>query len=158
MKKIIFATLLSFSIFTIGCNSSNSATNTVATKTSTENNITDQATSTVETTSTEETTVESTTKKLVISVVNNCQADIGMFSVIDPVTKEQINLDALANGELISFEAEWPVEIETFQWAIYNIDGDLYMEGDTNISTANTNVNLLLNGNGSIEDVVESFE
>lgn len=106
----------------------------------------------------EETGVEAQTRTLTISVANMCGVDIGMFSVIDPVSEEQVNLNALADGELLSMEAEWPVEISNFQWAVYNQDGELYMEGTTDITEAKTSVLIMLKGDGDITDVKEQFE
>ena len=156
MKKLVISALcLSVSIFFLGCNQQ-TATPDAETETAA---ITESVSETpVEESSTAADSEKTVTKNLTITVFNNCKTDIGMFSVIDPVTKEQINLDALANEEAISFEAEWPVEIDTFQWAVYNTDGDLYMEGETDISSAKTAVNLLLTGDGAIDDVKESFE
>jgi len=100
----------------------------------------------------------SNTKQLTISVFNMCGADFGMFSVIDPATNEQINLNAVGHEESLSFEAAWPIEITEFQWAIYNQNGELYMEGKTDITAANTDVALLFTGDGAVDSVEEKFK
>ena len=87
-----------------------------------------------------------------------CGADFGMFSVIDPATNEQINLNAVSHEESLSFEAAWPIEITEFQWAIYNQNGELYMEGKTDITAANTDVALLFTGDGAVDSVEEKFK
>ncbi|MDY5775958.1 MAG: hypothetical protein SPK14_09050 [Lachnospiraceae bacterium] len=84
--------------------------------------------------------------------------DVGMFSVIDPVTGEQANLSSLANKESISIEANWPNSVNKFQWALYNMDGELCIEGSTDIHTAKTSATLVFTGDGAVEDVKESFE
>ena len=103
-------------------------------------------------------TTEIDTKSLTLNIVNMSGVDIGMFSVIDPVTGEQANLSSLANEESISIEANWPTSVNEFQWALYNMDGGLCIEGKTNISTAETSATLVLTGDGNVEDVEEIFQ
>lgn len=110
-----------------------------------------------DTASSTETTVGDT-RSLTLSVVNMCGIEIGMVAVIDPVTGEQVNLDSLSDQESISMEADWPSSVTEFQWALYNTDGELCIEGKTDISTANTSATLLLTGNGDLEKVEELFE
>lgn len=106
-------------------------------------------------------TIESTsedTRALTLSVVNMCGIEVGMVAVIDPVTGEQVNLDSLSDQESISMEADWPSSVNEFQWALYNTDGELCVEGTTDISSAQTTVTLLLTGDGDLEKVKELFE
>lgn len=108
-------------------------------------------------TSATESTVEDT-RTLTLSVVNMCGIKIGMVAVIDPVTGEQVNLDSLSDQESISMEADWPSSVSEFQWALYNTDGELCIEGTTDISSARTSATLLLTGDGDLEKVEEVFE
>ena len=106
-------------------------------------------------------TIESTsedTRALTLSVVNMCGIEVGMVAVIDPVTGEQVNLDSLSDQESISMEADWPSSVNEFQWALYNTDGELCVEGTTDISSAQATVTLLLTGDGDLEKVEELFE
>lgn len=106
-------------------------------------------------------TIESTsedTRALTLSVVNMCGIEVGMVAVIDPVTGEQVNLDSLSDQESISMEADWPSSVKEFQWALYNTDGELCVEGTTDISSAQATVTLLLTGDGDLEKVKELFE
>lgn len=98
------------------------------------------------------------TRTLTLSVVNMCGIEIGMVAVIDPVTREQVNLDSLSDQESISMEADWPSSVSEFQWALYNTDGELCVEGTTDISSAETSATLLLTGDGDLEKVEELFE
>ena len=98
------------------------------------------------------------TRVLTLSVVNMCGIEIGMVAVIDPVTGEQVNLDSLSDQESISMEADWPSSVTEFQWALYNTDGELCIEGKTDISSARTSATLLLTGDGDLEKVEELFE
>lgn len=103
-------------------------------------------------------TSEAETRTLTLSVVNMCGIEIGMVAVIDPVTGEQVNLDSLSNEESISMEANWPLSVNEFQWALYNSEGELCIEGKTDISTAETAAVLVLTGDGNVEKVEEIFQ
>lgn len=98
------------------------------------------------------------TRALTLSVVNMCGIEIGMVAVIDPVTGEQVNLNSLSDQESISMEADWPSSVNEFQWALYNTDGELCVEGTTDISSAQASVTLLLTGDGDLEKVEELFD
>ena len=106
----------------------------------------------------EETTEPTSLLLLTITIKNQCGADIGMFSVIDPVTNEQVNVGGIVNGESLSIQAKWPVEITDFQWAIYNINGELYTESTTNISQAKESVIITLQGEGAIDTIDTTFQ
>ena len=97
-------------------------------------------------------------KSIIITATNECGIDIGMFSVIDPISGEQYNISAIADGQSVSMPVEWPVEITDFQWALYNQNGELCVEATTDISQAESGVTLLLTGDGNLDDVEEIFE
>ena len=97
-------------------------------------------------------------KSITITVYNFSNVDIGMFSVIDPVTGEQINLDSMAPGESISLESNWPEDTEEFQWALYNKAGELCISAATNISEAESAAHIAFSGDGNITDVETVFE
>lgn len=97
-------------------------------------------------------------KSIIITAANECGIDIGMFSVIDPISGEQYNISAIADGQSVSMPVEWPVEITDFQWALYNQNGELCVEATTDISQAESGVTLLLTGDGNLDDVQEIFE
>ena len=97
-------------------------------------------------------------KSIIITATNECGIDIGMFSVIDPISGEQYNISAIADGQSVSMPVEWPVEITDFQWALYNQNGELCVEATTDISQAESGVTLLLTGDGTLDDVQEIFE
>lgn len=97
-------------------------------------------------------------KSIIITATNECGIDIGMFSVIDPISGEQYNISAIADGQSVSMPVEWPVEITDFQWALYNQNGELCVEATTDISQAGSGVTLLLTGDGTLDDVQEIFE
>lgn len=97
-------------------------------------------------------------KSIIVTATNECGIDIGMFSVIDPISGEQYNISAIADGQSVSMPVEWPVEITDFQWALYNQNGELCVEATTDISQAESGVTLLLTGDGNLDDVQEIFE
>ena len=97
-------------------------------------------------------------KSIIITATNECGIDIGMFSVIDPISGEQYNISAIADGQSVSMPVEWPVEITDFQWALYNQNGELCVEATTDISQAESGVTLLLTGDGNLDDVQEIFD
>ena len=97
-------------------------------------------------------------KGIISTATNECGIDIGMFSVIDPISGEQYNISAIADGQSVSMPVEWPVEITDFQWALYNQNGELCVEATTDISQAESGVTLLLTGDGNLDDVQEIFE
>ena len=105
-----------------------------------------------------ESTESSERKSIIITATNECGIDIGMFSVIDPISGEQYNISAIADGQSVSMPVEWPVEITDFQWALYNQNGELCVEATTDISQAESGVTLLLTGDGNLDDVQEIFE
>lgn len=93
------------------------------------------------------------TKSITISVLNLSDVNIGMFSVLDPVTGEQLNLDSMEPGSSVSLECNWPSDIQEFHWALYNENGELCIDASTDVSDVNTAVALLLTGEGTIDDV-----
>ena len=149
IKHLMLAVTLSGCLLLGGCKSNSTATESP----SLSSESSSQAVSVSETA-----TTETDTKSLTLNIVNMSGVDIGMFSVIDPVTGEQANLSSLANEESISIEANWPTSVNEFQWALYNMDGGLCIEGKTNISTAETSATLVLTGDGNVEDVEEIFQ
>ena len=150
MRRIFAVSILSCGLLFGGCGQDTTAPDTASAASETIAPLTDTSQAT-------ESTAEDT-RALTLSVVNMCGIEIGMVAVIDPVTGEQVNLDALSDGESLSMEADWPSSVSEFQWALYNTDGELCIEGKTDISTAQTSATLLLTGDGDLENVEELFE
>ena len=93
------------------------------------------------------------TKLLYLTAINLTGIDIGMFSVIDPATGEQANIGGLKSNERYTFECNWPKDTGEFQWALYNMDGELCIEATTDISNAKQAAFLVMLGKDSVEDV-----
>lgn len=98
------------------------------------------------------------TQALTLTVMNLSNVSIGMFSVIDPATGEQINLDGMEPGESISMECNWPVDTQNFQWALYNLNGELCTDASTDITSAKESAVLVLTGDNNIDDVKVLFD
>lgn len=97
-------------------------------------------------------------RNMAICFVNRLGVDIGMISVIDPVTGEQVNVDALADGETILIGSNMPKEIKELDWAIYNSKGELYSESTTDISAANDSVWIVLKGDKAVDEIQVLFD
>lgn len=119
---------------------------------------TETAATSTETTQAAESTEYAERKSIIITATNECGVDIGMFSVIDPISGEQYNISAIEDGQSVSMPVEWPVDITDFQWALYNQNGELCVEATTDISQAENGVTLLLTGDGNLDNVQEIFE
>lgn len=98
------------------------------------------------------------TKSITISVLNLSNIQVGMFSVIDPATGEQKNLDSLEPGQSVTMECNWPSDVTNFQWALYNQNGELCIDASTDIAEAKESVVLVLTGEDNLEDVKVLFD
>jgi len=136
-KMLVFATLCMSAFFIFGCGSNKEVKPITSTQNETE---------------------DANTKHLILSVVNLTNVDIGMFSVMDPSTNEQVDLGALAPSESYSMECNWPVDTDSFQWALYNTSGELCMEATTDISSAKEGAMLVLKGDTSVDSVEALFD
>lgn len=98
-------------------------------------------------------TVESAeaVSSIVITIENDCGADLGMISTVDPNTNEQYNISGLPAGEKIVIE--WPTFSESFPWAVYDADGNKLLEATSDTTKASERITLVLKGEGSISDV-----
>ncbi len=161
MQKTYIRHILAISIVS-GCLLLGGCKNTSAPTENTSSSVASQAVTPVPTAEASETNASepsvTETRALTLTVVNMCGVEIGMVAVIDPVTGEQVNLDSLANEESISMEANWPLSVKEFQWALYNLEGELCIEGKTDISAAETAAVLVLTGDGNLEKVEEIFQ
>lgn len=168
-SSLLLGVFLSVGMLLSGCSSNQAAssskpdtdTKTEQTANAEEDTAANTEADTIDNTETaaEEKTEEALeTKAITISVLNLSNVQIGMFSVIDPATGEQINLDSLEPGQSVSLDCNWPSDVSQFQWALYNMDGELCIESSTDISEAKKSVALVLSGEDNIEDVQAFFD
>ena len=87
-------------------------------------------------------------------VVNECNADIGMVSIIDPVGHEQMDLGSLANGSLLSMDfTSWPLEETKLAIAFYSKAGKLVSSSEVDLNGVTKQVSVFLSGDGNIEKI-----
>lgn len=154
-KRIIFRLGITASLLSLfllcSCNSETKNPNATSEPTT---SISEESTHTDPNTSEES---SETTFKLKIQIKNLCGMDFGMFSMIDPATGEQLNLNSVANKELLTLNADWPKDASIMQWALYDMNGNLVAEAKTDISKASSEVTITFNGDGKIESIEETM-
>lgn len=155
--SVSFCILLILAVLLAGCAKEENTATTQASPTTETETIDNTETEVAENSETE-TSSNTKTKVITISVLNLSDVQIGMFSTIDPATGEQINLDSLEPGQSVSMECNWPNDVSLFQWALYNVDGELCMDASTDISEAEKSVILVLTGEGNIDDITALFD
>ena len=85
--------------------------------------------------------------------VNVSGIDIGMLSIIDPSSKEQMNVTPVDNNSSIEVGANWPKEETKIYWALYNKDGELCIEGNSDITGIKESATIVLSGDGNVTDI-----
>ena len=85
--------------------------------------------------------------------VNVSGIDIGMLSIIDPSSKEQMNVAPVDNNSSIEVGANWPKEETKIYWALYNKDGELCIEGNSDIARIKESATIVLSGDGNVTDI-----
>ena len=93
-----------------------------------------------------------------LTLVNVCGADIGMFSMIDPVTDEQLNLTPLKDQESATVEIYWPKDKTEFKWALYDNLGELYMEATSDLTGITKSAIIVLSGDKNVDDIDVNVE
>ena len=91
--------------------------------------------------------------KVDFSIVNLCGADIGMISTISPYTDEQVDIGYLADGTVLKITMDWPEEVNIFDLAVYNVNGELVSTSEVDITGVTESVIITLSGEGDLEDV-----
>lgn len=85
--------------------------------------------------------------------VNVSGIDIGMLSIIDPSSMEQMNVAPVDNNSSIEVGANWPKEETKIYWALYNKDGELCIEGNSDITGIKESATIVLSGDGNVTDI-----
>ena len=85
--------------------------------------------------------------------VNVSGIDIGMLSIIDPSSKEQMNVAPVDNNSSIEVGANWPKEETKIYWALYNKDGELCIEGNSDITGIKESATIVLSGDENVTDI-----
>ena len=95
---------------------------------------------------------ENTTQVDVI-FINVSGVDIGMLSIIDPSSHEQLNVAALENNASLSIGANWPNDESTLNWALYNKSGELCIEGSSDLTGIKESATIVLSGDGDVTNI-----
>ena len=106
----------------------------------------------------EEETPAVDTYDLQITFANQCNVDIGMLAIKDPLSGEQTEVAPIAAGEAVELAVAWPVDATEFHWALYNADGELYMECTTDITVASTEATITLLGDTEVTQIQEEYK
>ncbi len=89
--------------------------------------------------------------KIIIS--NLTGVDIGMISIIDPYTDEQNNMGELPADTAISLDMDWPSDKTVFEFAIYNVNGELVSISEVDVTGISRGVEIQLTGNNDLEKI-----
>lgn len=93
-----------------------------------------------------------------IVVINRCGATIGMLSIIDPINDEQINLSKIEDGNALTASVNWPRDINSIKWAIYNTDGELCIDAESDITGITKSAVIEITGDNDADDVTVKVE
>jgi len=96
---------------------------------------------------------EMETKPVKFDIVNSCGGNIGMVSILDPVTGEQLDIGALEADLMVSIEMDWPVDQNVFDIAFYNVLGEFVCSSEVNIEGVESRVTIMIEGEGNIDNV-----
>lgn len=97
------------------------------------------------------------TKLISITVINLSKAEVGMFSIIDPLLKEQADVGQVNAEGTLSFQCNWPVDEKELNWAVYDKQGELLLESTTDLTECKEVVSIMLSGEDTIDDVDTFF-
>lgn len=100
-----------------------------------------------------DTTPDVETRPITITVINLSNTDVGMFSIIDPLLKEQTDVGQVDAEGTLSIQCNWPIDEKELQWAVYDMQGELLLESTTDITECEKNISILLSGEITIDDV-----
>ena len=95
--------------------------------------------------------------EIVFTISNLCGVDIGMISTLDPYTGEQMDVGMLRAGLSIVITMQWPLENTTFDFAVYNVNGDLVSTSEVDITGVQESVSIVLSGDGDLESVTSTI-
>lgn len=152
-KKLLLLCAIVIAMFTCGCNNDTLTTHNIGK----EINKDDSSELELSEDDTKE-TENSGKRSITIGFVNELSAEIGMISLLDPATDEQVNIDGLSDGEMIVLDYNIPEGVNDLKWAIYNNDGELYSSSTTDVTEVKESVYIILSGNGELEDVKTVFD
>lgn len=123
----------------------------------TETDNTDVPDDTAEGNPSDEQQPENEDPEIVFTISNLCGVDIGIISTLDPYTGEQMDVGMLRAGLSIVITMQWPLENTTFDFAVYNVNGDLVSTSEVDITGVQESVSIVLSGDGDLESVTSTI-
>lgn len=96
---------------------------------------------------------ESQITPVTVMVINMTNVDIGMFSIIDPASKEQLQISKLDQSSSITIDINWPKDESELDWALYNKNGELCIEGSSDLSGMTESATIVFSGDGNVDTV-----
>lgn len=88
-----------------------------------------------------------------ITFVNLSGIDIGMLSMIDPATHEQLNIAGIEDQTSLTIGANWPKAEEKLNWALYNMKGELCIEGASELTGIKESATIVFSGEGNVTNI-----
>ena len=64
-----------------------------------------------------------------------------------------MNVAPVDNNSSIEVGANWPKEETKIYWALYNKDGELCIEGNSDITGIKESATIVLSGDGNVTDI-----
>ena len=94
-----------------------------------------------------------------VYIVNQCKADIGMVSVINPYDESQMDIGELPDGGVLNMSyKDWPKDVTSFDIAFYNKAGKLVSSSSIDITGVTERVTINLSGEKNIDKVEGKVE
>ncbi len=101
--------------------------------------------------------LENEDPEITFTISNLCGVDIGMISILDPYTAEQMDVGMLRDGLSIVITLQWPLDNTVFDFAVYNVNGDLVSTSEVDITGVQESVSIVLSGDGDLESVTSTI-
>ena len=94
-----------------------------------------------------------------VVIINQCKADIGMVSVINPFDESQMDIGELPDGGVLNLSyTDWPKDVTAFDVAFYNKAGKMVSSSSIDITGVTKRVTISLSGDKSIDKVKGTVE
>lgn len=94
-----------------------------------------------------------------VVIINQCKADIGMVSVINPFDESQMDIGELPDGGVLNLSyTDWPKDVTAFDVAFYNKAGKMVSSSSIDITGVTKRVTISLSGDKSIDKVNGTVE
>ena len=94
-----------------------------------------------------------------VVIINQCKADIGMVSVINPFDESQMDIGELPDGGVLNLSyTDWPKDVTSFDVAFYNKAGKMVSSSSIDITGVTERVTISLSGDKNIDKVEGTVE